>query len=54
MEAKIISTLAGRAAELEFSEDISAGAADDFQKAYKIAYNMVTKLGMSNLGHVSL
>ena len=52
---QIVGILAGRCAELVFFDKITTGAYDDFQKAYKIAYNMVTKLGMSErLGYISL
>ena len=45
--------MAGRCAEEEFFGEVTTGAYDDFMKAYKIAFNMVTKLGMSELGYVS-
>ena len=52
---QIVSILAGRCAEKVFFGKITTGAYDDFQKAYNIAYNMVTRFGMSDkLGHVSL
>jgi len=51
---KITAILAGRCAEKVFFGKVTTGAYDDFQKAYKIAYNMVTRLGMSNLGLISL
>lgn len=44
---QIKSILAGRCAELEFFGKSSTGAYDDFQKAKKIAFEMVTTFGMS-------
>ncbi|WP_083993350.1 ATP-dependent zinc metalloprotease FtsH [Candidatus Phytoplasma phoenicium] len=52
MLANIISFLGGRVAEELVFEDISNGAYDDFKQATKIAQQMVTKLGMSELGPV--
>ena len=51
---QITSILAGRIAEDVFFGEITTGAADDLDKAYKIAHNLVTKLGMSEMGSVSL
>lgn len=52
---QIVAILAGRCAEKVFFGKITTGAYDDFQKAYNIAYNMVTRLGMSDkLGLISL
>ena len=53
-EDKIVSIMAGWVAEEEFFDEVTTGAYDDFMKAYKIAFNMVTKLGMSELGYISL
>ncbi|WEK82627.1 MAG: cell division protein FtsH, ATP-dependent Zn protease [Candidatus Phytoplasma pruni] len=50
MLANIISYLGGRAAEELIFDDISNGAFGDFQQATQIATQMVTKLGMSDLG----
>jgi len=50
MLANIISYLGGRAAEELMFDDISNGAYGDFKSATKIANQMVTKLGMSDLG----
>ncbi|KOR75598.1 HflB protease [Candidatus Phytoplasma pruni] len=50
MLANIISFLGGRAAEELMFDDISNGAFGDFQQATQIATQMVTKLGMSDLG----
>jgi AFG3 family protein len=38
--------------EEEFFGSITTGAYDDLKKAYELAHNMVTKLGMSNLGYI--
>lgn len=45
--------LGGRCAEEYFFGTCTNGAADDLQKAYKIAHSIVTKLGMNdNLGYI--
>lgn len=52
---RLISILAGRVAEEEFFGRVTTGAFDDLQKAYDIAHNIVTKLGMTErLGYVAL
>ncbi|NWN45493.1 ATP-dependent zinc metalloprotease FtsH [Candidatus Phytoplasma pruni] len=50
MLANIVSFLGGRAAEELMFDDISSGAYGDFKSATRIATQMVTKLGMSDLG----
>lgn len=50
--SRITGLLAGRASEQVFFDDISSGASDDIKKATNIAYQMVTQLGMSNLGTI--
>ena len=50
--AQITGLLGGRASEETFLKEISTGASDDFKKATRIARNMVTKYGMSDLGVV--
>jgi len=50
--AQITGLLGGRASEEHFLHEISTGASDDFKKATRIARNMVTKYGMSDLGVV--
>jgi cell division protease FtsH len=51
----IISTmLGGRAAEEVVSGELTIGAADDIKKASKIARDMVTQYGMSDLGPIFL
>ncbi|WEK82759.1 MAG: ATP-dependent Zn protease [Candidatus Phytoplasma pruni] len=50
MLSNIISYLNHRAAEELIFDDISNGDFDDFQQATQIATQMVTKLGMSDLG----
>ena len=54
LEAKIISYMAGRAAEEFFfgKNEITTGAYSDIQEATKIARRMVTEFGMSNLGPI--
>jgi len=44
---RITCILGGRCSEELFNGKITTGAYDDLQKAYEIAYNMVTKFGMS-------
>ena len=52
---QLISILGGRVAEEEFFGQITTGAYDDLQKAYRIAHSIVTKLGMdAEVGYVSL
>ena len=52
---KIITLLAGRAAEEVFIHDISTGASNDIQRASKIARKMITEWGMSSkLGTIFL
>ena len=46
----ITSTLAGRASEELFLDDITTGASDDFKRATELARSMVTEYGMSDLG----
>ena len=48
MEEEISTLLAGRVAESLIFEDISAGAANDIEKATSMARSMVTKYGMSD------
>ncbi len=50
MLAMITSTLAGRASEELFLDDITTGASDDFKRATELARSMVTEYGMSDLG----
>ena len=49
LKEKIAMLLAGRAAEEIIFEDISGGASNDIERATKIAKNMVTRLGMSDV-----
>ena len=50
----ICSALGGRCSEKFFFGEITTGASDDLDKCYQIAYQMVTKLGMSaRLGYNS-
>ena len=50
--AQITGLLGGRVSEEMFLHEISTGASDDFKKATRIARNMVTKYGMSELGPI--
>ena len=55
LEHRIISVLAGRIAEEEFFGEVTTGAYDDLEKAYRIAHSIVTQLGMKeNIGYLSL
>ena len=47
IENKLITTMAGRAAEEIIYADHSSGASNDIQKATEIALRMVSELGMS-------
>lgn len=52
---RICCILGGRCAEEHFNGEVTTGAYDDLQKAYKIAKNMVCALGMSEkLGLVAI
>lgn len=51
---KICKILGGRVAEEEFFGKITTGAYDDLNKAFDMARNMVTKLGMSQkIGYIN-
>ena len=50
--AKITSYMGGRTAEEIFFDDITAGAVNDIENATRIARDMVTLYGMSDLGPV--
>lgn len=46
--------MGGRVAEEEFFERVTTGAYDDLNKAYEMARNLVTKVGMSErVGYVN-
>lgn len=45
---RICSILGGRCAEKVFFGKVTTGAYDDFNKAYSLAHNMITKVGMSD------
>ena len=49
MKEKLIALLGGRAAEKLVLDDISTGASNDIEVATKIARDMVTKYGMSDI-----
>jgi len=53
MEESIVSLLGGRVAESLVLDDISTGASNDIERASKIAREMVTKYGMSDLGTIT-
>ena len=53
MEENLVSLLGGRVAESLILGDISTGASNDIERASKIAREMVTKYGMSNLGPIT-
>ena len=55
MEERLIVLMAGRAAEKIIMNDISTGASNDFEVATKIAKDMVTVYGMSDVvGTISI
>ena len=45
--------LGGRSAEVVFFDKVTTGASDDLQKVYNLANNVVTKFGMSDMGHIA-
>jgi cell division protease FtsH len=54
--ARIVTTLGGRAAEQVVfgNTEITTGASNDLQQVTKIARQMVTRYGMSNIGPLAL
>ena len=48
LSEELVTLLAGRASEEIFFESVSTGAANDFEKATKLARNMITRYGMSD------
>ena len=52
LSESIVMLLGGRAAEALVLDDICTGASNDMERATKIAKNMVTKWGFSELGPV--
>lgn len=49
---RIVSSLAGRAAQEVLLNTIDTGASNDFEQANRLARQMVTRWGMSRLGHI--
>ena len=47
LDAELVTLLAGRASEEIFFDSVSTGAANDIEKATKLARSMVTRFGMS-------
>jgi cell division protease FtsH len=54
LEDQIAMMLGGRAAEIEILGTMTAGAADDIERAATLARRMVAELGMSDLGPICL
>ena len=52
LTARIVSSLAGRASEEIFFDDVTTGAVADIESATSVARAMVTRLGMSSLGPI--
>jgi cell division protease FtsH len=52
LEDQICMMLGGRAAEIEILGTMTAGAADDLERASGLARKMVAELGMSELGPI--
>uniref|UniRef100_B8HRP3 ATP-dependent zinc metalloprotease FtsH n=1 Tax=Cyanothece sp. (strain PCC 7425 / ATCC 29141) TaxID=395961 RepID=B8HRP3_CYAP4 len=53
---RITVLLGGRASEEEVfgTAEVTSGASSDFKAVYELAWEMVARLGMSDLGHISL
>jgi ATP-dependent Zn protease len=46
--------LGGRCAEKYFFKEVTTGAYDDFEKAYNLAHQIVTKFGMhEEIGYIA-
>jgi cell division protease FtsH len=54
LEDQICMLMGGRAAEMVILGTMTAGAADDIQRAANLARKMVAELGMSDLGPISI
>ncbi|MBX9939944.1 MAG: AAA family ATPase [Candidatus Obscuribacterales bacterium] len=54
MRKRITMALAGRAAQEIFLKTVDTGASNDFEQAWNMAVQMVTRYGMSSLGPLSL
>jgi cell division protease FtsH len=54
LEDQIAMMLGGRAAEMEILGTMTAGAADDIERAATLARRMVAELGMSDLGPICI
>jgi len=54
LEDQICMLMGGRAAEIVVLKTMTAGAADDIQRAASLARKMVAELGMSELGPISV
>ena len=52
LTARIVSSLAGRASEEIFFDDVTTGAVADIESATNVARAMVTRFGMSSLGPI--
>ena len=52
LTARIVSSLAGRASEEIFFDDVTTGAVADIESATNVARAMVTRFGMSTLGPI--
>ena len=51
---RIVTAMGGRAAQEAVLGKMDTGAANDFEQACRLAHNMVTKWGMSRVGHISV
>lgn len=51
---RIITAMAGRAAQEVYLNRVDTGASNDFEQACDMAHRMVTKWGMSRLGRISV
>lgn len=52
--ARMVMAMAGRCAQEVILKKSDTGASNDFEQVSQMAHNMVTKWGMSRLGHISV
>ena len=52
--AKMVTAMAGRAGQEQILGQIDTGASNDFEQASQMAHSVVTRWGMSRLGHFAV